>query len=346
MTSSSHAWSAGLLVALAPLLASASPARASEGDGAVRWLPERSWPGACETDVPTNGLVFLEGPAREASAPGGDGTLHVFVQRMEGETPLETITGTVSYPDATSAVFRAAQPLAPNADYQLTAQRVSPDGTPLSPSFTSDFTTGSRTLAGPAFRAAPTMQLEAFDKEVERCDAPASGGDARCVPTGETTPARYLRVAVPAIEGGLAQRPYAVSAALRASFGDGQAKVVAAAEEAVQAGKRSFMLIEVPALPADAQGCVTVSARDLAGNTVDSEPVCTQLDAAVDDVAGEAAPLQYAQAGGEGAEAAGALPADAAGGCAVGTRGAGAGSLAWLALALTLSRARFRKRAR
>ncbi|MET0344236.1 MAG: hypothetical protein ABW252_24685 [Polyangiales bacterium] len=338
MTSPSTTLSLGLLAAFAPLLASASPAHAADAEPAVRWAPERSWPGACETDVPTNGLVFLEGAARGSDLESGEGTLRVFVQRMEGESPVETIDGNVSFPDATSAVFQASHALAPNADYQLTAQRVSPDGTLLSAPFTSDFTTGSNTLAAPSFRGAPTMQVEAFDKELERCDG------ARCVPTGETEPARFLRVAVPAIEGGLAQRPYAVSAALSASAHGSQAKVVATADDAaVQAGKRSFMVIEVPALPENVEGCVTVTARDLAGHEVRSEPVCTQLAAAAESE-GEASALQYAQGGDAEAEA--AMPADTAGGCAVGTRGAGAGSLAWLALALTFSRARFRKRAR
>ena len=347
MKSPSPTWSACLLAALGSLLVHTSSARACEGEVAARWVPERAWPGACETDVPTNGLVFLEGAARDAATPGGEGELRVFVQRMIGEVPQETYEGTLTHPDATSAVFKSARPLAPNTDYQLTAQRVSQDGTPLSVAFTSDFTTGSGSVPAPSFRAQPTLQLEAYDKELLKCDADACG-EKSCVGTGEAVPARFVRVAVPAIGGGLTQRPYKVSTRLTASFASGQAPVVATAEEAtVQAGKRSYALVEVPSLSEAANGCVTVTATDIAGNTVTSESVCTAL--ASDDgaevrteKAQEPAALVYGDAAEE--KGAGLEPADSAGGCAIGEGRTSANGLAWLALALTLSRVRSRKR--
>ena len=349
MKSPSPTWSACLLAALGSLLVHTSSAHACEGEVAARWVPERAWPGACETGVPTNGLVFLEGAARDAATPGGEGELRVFVQRMIGEVPQESYEGTLTHPDATSAVFKSARPLAPNTEYQLTAQRVSRDGTPLSVAFTSDFTTGTGSVPAPRFRAQPTLQIEAYDKELQNCEADACG-DQHCVATGEAVPARFVRVAVPAIEGGLTQRPYRVSTRLTASFAGGQATVVATADEAqVHAGKRSYAVVEVPHLSADANGCVTVTATDIAGNSVTSEPVCTALtsdaaggNAVSDKAQTEPAALVFRGAGEEDAD--GLAPADSAGGCAIGEgRSTSANGLAWLALALTLTRIRSRK---
>ena len=348
MKSPSPTWSACLLAALGSLLVhTSSAARACEGDVAARWVPERAWPGACETGVPTNGLVFLEGAARDAATPGGEGELRVFVQRMIGEVPQETYEGTLSHPDGTSAVFKSARPLAPNSEYQITAQRVSRDGTPLSVAFTSDFTTGSGSVPTPSFRAQPTLQLEAYDKELQKCDADACG-EKHCVTTGEAVPARFVRVAVPAIEGGLTQRPYKVSTRLTASFASGQAPVVATSEDAtVQAGKRSYAVVEVPSLSEPANGCVTVTATDVAGNSVTSDPVCTALAAeAPGEAASDKTQAPAALVYGDSSEdaSAGLTPADSAGGCAIGEGRTSGNGLAWLALALTLTRVRSRKR--
>jgi len=59
-----------------------------------------------------------------------------------------------------------------------------------------------------------------------------------------------VRIAVPPIVGGVDLRAYSVSAKIVASFANGQAPAVATSDTtATQAGKRSFIVLELPALP-------------------------------------------------------------------------------------------------
>jgi hypothetical protein len=346
MRSPSSPWFACLLAVTGGTLVHASyapsSAHACEDEAQVRWLPERTWPAACEREVPTDGLVFLEGAARDASTPGGEGALQVKIQRMVAGVATETIDGEVADVGQNAAVFRSQKPLAEGADYVVVAQRVSPDGTPLSVRFTSAFTTGRAALAPIAFQAEPTLQLESFDKELSVCDEADACGAKRCKSTGETAPANFVRIAVPPIEGGLTQRPYTVSATLTASSATGQAPLVATADvAAVQAGKRSYMVVEVPEGAHDAEGCVTITAKDVAGHEQKSAPVCLTLPPAAEQ--------ESAESTSEHIEALRLAPAaeseaDAAEGCALGRRNTSAGGLAWLALALTVARLRTRKR--
>jgi hypothetical protein len=338
------------LQALAPTDAAAS---ACDADTATRWVPQRSWPAACEPDAVTDGLVLLEGDALPLDAPGGEGELHVVVQRMVAGQPVETFEGKVSRPDATSALFQSERPLAPHTDYQISAVRVGLDGSELGYKFTSAFTTGARSVAPLAFEGAPTLRYEEVESERFECVTDACG-DKRCTPGDELVQLKSVRVAVPSIVGGVDLRAYAVSAKLTASFSNGQAPVVATSDTAAtQAGKRSFIVLELPALPAAAEGCVTITATDAAGHTLTSEPVCTALpgDEQPYDDEGPAIEvldqLGLSQTSESATEVSGGAPVTAeasAQGCAIGQNRGSLGSLGWLGLALTVARLRTRKR--
>ncbi|MDB4987562.1 MAG: hypothetical protein JWN04_2740, partial [Myxococcaceae bacterium] len=102
MTSS---WLPGLSALLAPavcltLQASSVSAEACANNSATRWLPQRSWPSACEPDAVTDGLVLLDGDALSADTPGGDGELRITVDRLVAGQSGETFQGKVSRPDA------------------------------------------------------------------------------------------------------------------------------------------------------------------------------------------------------------------------------------------------------
>ncbi len=357
-----------LLAPLASLLLPLPEARACPDELPPIWHPQRSWPAACEPDVPNDGFVLLEGDALERGDPRGQGVLEIVLQRTQAGEVIETIAGTLSYPDATSALFRADRPLAPNADYLVSARRngASDDV----PSFTTAFTTGSRALSPLGFRHAPSAQLEASERERFAC-ARDSCGAQHCAPTGESEPAQLVRIEVPPIGGGIEQKPYAVSAEFVASATPGQAPLVATSDVAVtQAGRRSFIVIELPAAAATEglQGCVTVTAEDVAGHTATTEPVCLTLfhdapgahaaspDAQATDVRapsgsqsndeGEETPdeLAYTQTIGAASATAGDDAQANSSGCAIGARGDVRG-LAWLAPLLVWLRTRRRKTA-
>jgi hypothetical protein len=342
------------------LQASAALGNTCKGDAATRWVPQRSWPAACEPDAVVDGLVMLDGDALSAESELGEGELQVVVQRMVGGAPVETFPGKLAQPDATSLLFQSERPLAPQSDYQITAQRVSLDGSPLGDKFTSAFTTGVRSLQPLSIAAQPTLSYEEADTERFECTVDACG-EKHCEPSDEIVHVKSLRIAVPAIQGGVDLRPYNVSAKLVASFSNGQAPAVATSDmAATQAGKRSFIVLELPPLPSGAQGCVTISATDAAGHTLTTEPVCTALVAdeqpydktsdiqLVDDdglsqttdaLTGDSAKVVAAPT-----DSTSSMEASAQG-CAVGRARGGMSSLGWLALALTLARLRSRKRA-
>ena len=343
--------------------ASASAHSSCVDDAATGWLPQRSWPAACEPDAATDGLVMLEGDALADGAPGGEGQLQIVVQRMVSGAAVETFAGKVSRVDATAALFQSERALAPAADYQITAERVDLDGTALGNKFTSAFHTGMRALPPLTFASAPTLGYEEADTERFECMVDECGAK-HCEPSDEMVHLKSVRIAVPPITGGVELRPYSVSAKLVASFSNGQAPAVATSDTAAtQAGKRSFLVVELPALPSGATGCVTISATDVAGHTVASEPVCTPLPADEQPYDKEvSAPkfdsqVAYAQtteaSTSEGDKSQTQPTVDAPSseetmqastqGCSVGHAPGKAFSSAWLALAVMLARLRARK---
>jgi hypothetical protein len=363
MSPCSSARLASLLGTLACLALPASVSAADcDAEPTVRWLPERSWPSACEPSALIDGYVLLEGDKLPADAGGGEGELHVAIERMVQGQAVETFPGRVYRPDPTSALFQSDRPLPAHADFQVSALYQAPDGTPLSAKFTSAFTTGEASLPALAFAGEPSAKLEEAEQERYDCSKDACGEET-CKSTGDLDLVKSLRIAVPAIQGGIDLRSYAVSAQLVASFSDGQAPVVATTDTIdTQPGKRSFMVLEVPPLDYAAQGCITITAADAAGHTVQSQPVCFPLPADVgpafgsgvqlldaDDTPGaqgeasaqDKADLETSTEYGSSTDAVtDATSVHGAQGCAVGRAAGGAGNLAWLALALTLVRLR------
>lgn len=328
------------LLALGSLGASSpSSAAACEGDS-VRWNPQRSWPIACEADVPLDGLVLLEGDALAADLPGGEGPLEVVLSQMEGGEARARYLGEVTSIAPDAALFRSERELLPHTDYQLTARRLGSSEA----AYTSKFTTGERRLAPLTLQAAPTLQVEQYDEAPKQCTRDGCGVE-RCQESGEPVATRAVRIAVPAISGGIEQRPYVVSAELTRAQG---ASVVASSDSvATQANRRSFLLVAVPReLPAG-EACVTLRARDVAGHELRSAPVCTTLPAL------EQPPVSGAASEGPSASEPLALresvePVSAehnAEGCAIGRSEQRLQGLGWLALGLTLARLRSRKRA-
>jgi hypothetical protein len=337
-------WFACLSAAIGALSMDVASARACADEAERAWLPERSWPAACERDIPTDGLVVLEGPARASHVSRGKGDLRVQIKRMLGGTAVETFEGNVIEVGPNAAVFRSKVPLSGDTDYVLTAQRVSSDGTPLSAPFTSAFTTGHTALPSLAFRSVPTIQLEAFDKELEHCEAAEACGDQRCTPTGETAPTHYLRISVPEIDGGLTKLPYSVSATLT-SDGAGETAVLATQEAPdVRTGLRSYMLLELPPRDRDGRGCVTVSATDAAGHQADAETVCLALPASDAPPPPTPAQPEHLDALRLATPAAPDESATATGGCTIARGASSTSDLLWLALVLAMMRPRARKR--
>jgi len=355
-----------LLGSLACLvLHSASTASACDAEPAVRWVPERAWPSACEPSALTDGFVLLEGDKLPAGTGGGEGELHVVIERMIQGQVAETFPGKVIKTDAISALFKSDRPLPAHADFQVSAQREAADGSALSAKFTSAFTTGEAALPALTFAGEPTLKLEEAEQEHFDCSKDACG-DETCKSTGELELVKSLRIAVPTIQGGIDLRDYAVSAQLVASFANGQAPVVATSDTTdTQPGKRSFLVLDVPPLDLVAEGCVTITATDAGGHTVQSTPVCVALPADVGPGFGSGVQLLNGDAReaaqGEGAaqeksdldsteygtstDALTESSASVSGaqGCSVGRDGGSAGTLGWLALGLTL--VRLRKRA-
>ena len=368
MTSLCWLRTSALLVAAASLTLQTSSASAHAtcaDDTATRWVPQRAWPSACEPDAATDGLVLLEGDALPVGQPGGEGQLQIVVQRMNAGAVVETYPGKVSRLDAAGALFQSDRPLAPQAQYQITAVRVDLDGSALGNKFSSAFSTGTHALAPLTFASAATLRYEEADTERFECVLDGCG-QKHCLPGDETVHVKSVRIAVPPINGGVELRPYAVSAKLVASFSNGLAPVVATSDTAAtQAGKRSFLVVELPALPSDATGCVTINATDVAGHTVASEPVCTSLrgdeqpydkEISAPKLDSQLAYAQTTEASTDTDDKSQALPSVSATspeaavdeastqGCSVGRAQSNLGSAAWLVLAMTLVRFRASRR--
>ncbi len=353
---------------LAALLGAALPtgvAQACASDPAARWVPQRTWPSTCEPDAFVDGAVLIEGDAIPSYTLGGDGELKVFVQRVESGAPVEDFAGKLSFPDDTSALFQADRTLPASSDFVITAYRASVDGSPIGDKFTSAFSTGTRTLGSLALASEPTLSYEDAVRKRHTCSTD-SCGQSRCLTSNELVHVRSLRVEVPEITGGIDTKGYRVSAKLVASFGAGQAPAVATSDSpATQAGKRSYIVLDLPAMPEQAEGCVTIHVEDVGGRSVDSKPVCMKFDA--DDAQqpadgsalgadsqikittrgepedAELDELELSSTVDEATEGPQAAQASA-GGCAIGRTQGGLGTLGWLGLALTVARLRPRKR--
>jgi hypothetical protein len=351
------------LCAAAVAVMPASPAQACADDPAARWVPQRSWPSACEPDAFTDGAVLLDGDAIPSYSLGGEGELKVLIQRMVAGAPVEDFQGAVSFPDETSALFQADRALPAAADFMITAYRASIDGSPIGDKFTSAFTTGARALAPLNMATEPTLSYEESDRKRHSC-SPDACGEPRCTTSDEREHVRSLRVAVPEITGGIEVKPYHVTAELVATSVAGQAPAVATSDSAAtQADKRSYFVLDLPALQEAAEGCVTIHVRDVAGHSVDSKPVCMKFDAdstaqpARDDALGadnqvkittrdawaDEDQLEELELSSTVDEATAAPQQASAGGCAIGQTRAGVGVLGWLGLALSAARLRSRK---
>lgn len=355
----------GTLACLA--LPAAAHAASCDGDATVRWLPERSWPSACEPSALVDGLVLLEGDKLPADAGGGEGELHVVIERMIQGQVVETFPGKVSRTDATSALFQSDRPLPAHADFQISAQLQGSDGSALSAKFTSAFTTGEASLPPLSFASEPGIKLEESEQERFACSKDACGEET-CKSTGDLDLVKSLRIAVPAIQGGIDLRDYKVSAKLVASFSNGQAPLVATTDIVdTQPGKRSFMVLEVPPLDYAAEGCVTITATDAAGHTVEGPAACLPLPADVGPAFGtgvqliegnntsasqreaaaqDKADLESTEYGTSTDALTDATAVNGAQGCSVGRSSGGAGTVGWLALALTFVRLRSVRKAR
>lgn len=334
-----------LLAACGSLTLPCASALACEDD-TTRWKPERSWPTSCETDVPTDGFVLVAGDALAAGTAGGEGPLEVAIERVEDGVPVETFPGMLSYPDGTSALFHTTRPLAPSASYVLSAVRIGPDGQPLGARFTSAFTTGTRTLPPLRFASTVSATVEEGERDIEECVADACG-DELCEATGETVRGQLVRVAVPALEGGLSLKPYSLHAELTERAEGEQAEVVATSKPfATQAGEPTYVVLHVPPHARETQGCVTVHVTDIGGHQTASEPVCFALAPfpSSDADSSDEAALLYARSGGDEDEGDRNARANAAAGCAVTAGTASASQLGWLALVLMLVRLRWRRR--
>lgn len=367
MSLSSSARLSCLLGTLACLaLPTVARASACDSEATVRWLPERSWPSACEPSALIDGFVLLEGDKLPTDAGGSEGELHVVIERMIQGQVVETFPGKVSHTDATSALFQSDRPLPAHADFQVSAQLEASDGTPLSAKFTSAFTTGEASLPPLSLAGQPGLKLEESEQERFDCSKDACG-DETCKATGDLDLVKSLRIAVPAIQGGIDLRSYAVSAKLVASFSNGQAPLVATTDIVdTQPGKRSFMVLEVPPLDYAAEGCVTITATDAAGHTIQAPPVCLALPADVGPAFGTGVLIDVNSNSASQNEAAAqdksdldsteygtstnaltdAAAVSSSQGCSVGRANGGAGNVGWLALALTLVRLRSSARQR
>lgn len=336
------------------MLAPSARAAECEAEPQVRWVPERSWPSSCELDVPTDGYVLLEGAALADDAQGGEGQLDVFIQRVEQGVVLETYPGSVAQVATASALFHSERALSPQSNYVIVARRLGSDGAELGERFTSAFTTGERALAPLSFAPDASLALERFEESVKDCESDACG-QLRCQPTGETRRARLVRIGVPAIEGGITQRPYTVSATLTRADAREQAPAVATSDSVVaQAGKRSFLTVALPDDDAR-EACVTITARDIAGHTGTLAVGCLTLDEADSEQAGEQGAEHDAKSTGALASAADdesgfvatndlLAVADSGGGCTLAADGAAPSGLTLLALGSLLLRLRARKR--
>jgi hypothetical protein len=236
-------------IALAAALCALCPA-AGRADSIAEPTPGPVWPPDCTRDMPRDGLLLLDA---EALADSG-GALQVrLVRSADGGEVKGDFDDTRALPRGLRA-WRSQEPLAPDTEYRVElGQAASAEQRRIS-----YFTTGEAFLAPLAFSARPALRLIAREPAA---DAP----DSEPV---------LLRVALPALSGGLPQRPLHVAATL-----DEEGAAQSDARDVRPGQPLTFEFgSELTSEPREL--CVEISAQDDLGQALRLDPpLCVSLPA-------------------------------------------------------------------
>jgi hypothetical protein len=213
------------------------------------------WPPDCTRDMPRDGLVLLDTSAFAEAA-----SVEVTLRRSSDGAPVAGAFEAPAAPAGSPVRWRSHAALSPGTEYKIEARASDARATSL----VGYFTTGDSFLAPLAFSGRPAVRVMARA--------------AQSAPDGEVV---LLRIAVPALSGGLPQRTLQVSATL-ADVDTAELAAALRSGHAQSAQPGQALGFEVEALLRDApsQRCVQITARDDLGHELALDPeLCVSLPA-------------------------------------------------------------------
>lgn len=224
------------------------------------------WPPDCTRDMPRDGLVLLDPSALGLPAAEPATAAQMLEIRMLRTSDGTPVAGTLEAPDPQTGSllrWRSHAPLHAHTEYKIEARQAPSQEMALS----GYFTTGESFLAPLAFSGRPALRLMA------RAPAPAADG--------AEVESILVRIALPPLTGGLAQRALQISVA----WSEGDDDELAAGlrgrhEQAAVPGETLGFELEAQLRDAPSERCLEIVAHDDLGQEVALDPaLCVSLPA-------------------------------------------------------------------
>jgi hypothetical protein len=230
---------------------------------------EPLWPPDCTRDMPRDGLVLLDrealGSAQDSGGAAPD-TLEVRLLRSADGAPVDGALATPDWGTTSLLPWRSQAPLEADTEYKIEVRRKDAQAVVSEPGLSGYFTTGSAFLAPLAFSGRPAVRLLA--------QAPRAAAE----PAPELL---LVRIALPPLSGGLAQRTLRVTAAWSERPGHEPTEGLRARhEQSAIPGETLGFELEAQLGDAAHERCLEITARDDLGHELALEPeLCVSLPA-------------------------------------------------------------------
>jgi hypothetical protein len=245
----------GCLLALPLLHAHAFAQSAEAAERAPLWPPD------CTRDMPRDGLVLLDGRVLGVAPSAATEALEIRLLRTADGAIVD---GTLDSAEPAAALlrWRSHAPLHANTEYKIEARMRGAQ----EPALAGYFTTGDAFIAPLAFSGRPAVRLLA------RAPRPGSDGQPETM---------VVRIAMPHLTGGLAQRPVSLSVGWsETAEGEQAAGLRGRQEEAVLPGKTLGFELEAQLGERPQERCLEIVARDDLGQELAlNPPLCVSLPA-------------------------------------------------------------------
>jgi hypothetical protein len=232
---------------------------------AAAYADQPLWPPDCTRDMPRDGLVLLDPSALGLAAPTEPATAAQTLEiRLLRTSDGTAVSGTLeAFEPGTDSLlrWRSQAPLHANTEYKIEARHLASQAMALS----GYFTTGESFLAPLAFSGRPALRVMARAAELD----------------GAQRESVLVRIALPPLTGGLAQRAVQVSVAWSETDDSERAAGLRGGhEQAAVPGETLGFELEAQLRDAPSERCLEIVAGDDLGQAVALDPaLCVSLPA-------------------------------------------------------------------